>query len=288
MSFYGGFKAFFEWVAVHFVRFFGGDPLYTSKEMKTPRGWLKLLNVLGGYLAVGFFFHSALLQWRRIACPENVPFKDRAACFFPAVLPCAMVVVIGLVYALSRYSAKKELAISEKLFPQGRLPARWIIPTDKIKITGSVGLFFLSYVVLAYVADRIIYVAALMLVIACIDLKTLHWIRKHVATYFKNPDYAPVKGERDYELILSRREIIQEYFYTNPQYWKEASRVAGCAIALLVALRGHCISAYLVLLSTLVVNEIVTAKWRVLRGTAWSALEGGEPAPSAMGKASAP
>jgi hypothetical protein len=288
VSFYGGFKTFIEWLAVRFVRFFGNNTLYTAEEMKTPRGWLKLLNVICGYLALGFFSRYALLQWQRIVCPENVPFKERIVCFFPAVLPCAMIAVIGIVYALSRYSAKKELDMSEKLFPQGRLPADWIIPTDRIKITAAVGLFLLSYIVTAKYVDRSAIVSGLMFVIACNDLNTLRWIRKHVAAYFRNPDYAPVEGEKDSGPILKRRGIIQEYFYANPQYWKEAGRVAGCAIAWLVARRGHRATAYLVLLSTLVLNEIVTAKWRAHRDREWLTVKDVGPTPSAIGKGSAP
>jgi len=288
MSFYGGFKTFSVWVAVHFVRFFGSNPYYDSREMHTPRGWLQLLDVAGNFLAFGFFSKIAWSQWQHVACPWNVLFKERVACFLPAVLPCVTVIVIGIVFFLSRRSAKKELFQSKELFPSGRLPGQWIIPTAPAKIAVSVTLFFLSYMVIAWYIDRIAVVSALMLGIACIDFNTLRWIRKHVTGYFRNSEYAPVKGERDCELIQKRREIIQEYFYTNPQYWKETGRVAGCAIALLVALRGHHTSAYVVLLSTLVGNEIVTAKWRAHRDREWLSLQGGGPLPSAMAKASAP
>src|SRR5579864_2139375 len=274
MSFYDGFKTLIEWVAVRFVRFFGGNPYYDSREMKTPRGWLQLLDVAGNFLAFGFFSKIAWSQWQHVTCPWNVLFKERLACFLPATLPCATVIVIGIVFFLSRRSAKKELFQSKELFPPGRMPSRWIIPTAPAKIAAAVTLFFFAYMAIAWCIDRIVIVSALMLFIACNDLNTLRWIRKHVTAYFGNPVYAPVRGERDYHLIQKRREIIEQYFYTNPQYWKEEGRVAGCAIALLVALRGHRASAYTLLMATLVVNEIITAKWRMRRDRAWLALPG--------------
>ena len=216
MSFYGGFKASTEWVAVRFVRFFGSNPYYDSREMKTPRGWLQLLDVAGNFLAFGFFFKIALSQWRRVSCPWNLLVKERVACFLPAVLPCVAVIVIGIVFFLSRRSAKKELFQSKELFSPGRLPGHWIIPTAPVKIAFAVTLFFLSYMAIAWYIDRIAIVSALMFVIACTDLNTLRWIRKHVTAYFRNPEHAPVKGERGYELIQRRREIIEEYFLHQP------------------------------------------------------------------------
>jgi len=287
MSFYGSFKAFIESVTVHYVRIFGKIPDYTSRDLKTPRGWLQLLDVICNLLAIGFFSKIAWSQWQSVACPWNVLFKERIACFLPAVLPCVTVIVIGIVFFLSRRSAKTDLSRSEKLFPQGLLPAQWIIPTAPVKIAFSVILFLFFYMAIAWYTDKIAVVSALMFGIACIDLNTLRWIKKHVEIYFSSSEYAPIEGERDYELILRRREIIREYFYANPQYWKEAGRVAGCAIALLVALRGHRPSAYLVLLSTLVVNEIITLRWRAHRDKTWRALPGPIP-PNRMKKAGAP
>lgn len=288
MSFYAGFKKSIEWAAVRFVRFFGSNPYYDAREMKTPRGWLQLLDVSCNFLAFGFFSHRAWLLWQRISCPVNVSLRERMTCLFPTGLPCAIVIVIGIVFFLSRRSAKKELFQSKELFPPGRMPRHWIIPTAPAKIAIAVTLFLLSYMAIAWYIDRIVIVSALMFFIACNDLNTLRWIRKHVTAYFSDPIYAPIKGERDCDLIQRRREIIQEYFYSNPQYWKEAGRVAGCAIAWLVAWRGHWTSAYVVLITTLVVNEIITAKWRAHRDGQWLAAQDMGPTSSAMGKASAP
>ena len=256
--------------------------------MKTPRGWLQLLDVAGNFLAFGFFSENRMVPVaaRRLSLEC---FVQRALSLFPSGgSPVRYCDCHWNSFFLEWRSAKKELFQSKELFPLGRMPRHWIIPTAPAKIAIAVTLFFLSYMAIAWYIDRILIVSALMFFIACNDLNTLRWIRKHVTAYFSDPVYAPIKSERDCELIQRRREIIQEYFYSNPQYWKEAGRVAGCAIAWLVAWRGHWTSAYVVLITTLVVNEIITAKRRAHRDEQWLAAQYMGPTSSMMGKASVP
>lgn len=289
MSFYTRLKSWFDKGAVFFMRTLRRDYFYTVEEMYTPRGWLKLLDELGSYLAFGSFSTIAVSKWRHIPCFNIVALKEQAICLFPAVLPCATVFTAGFVYSLSRRSANKELRIAEKVFPQGRLPEKWMFPTDLTEITLSVGIFFLSYVALAWFSDSILAAAPLMFVIASNDLKTLRLIKTRTEKYFGAREYFPLPEDKDYGLIIARREIIRKYYYSKPQEWKELGRIFGCVLAFSIAWRGRRSTAYIVLMLTLIANEIITAVWRVQRDRALLALQGaGQTRRSQIGKAGTP
>jgi hypothetical protein len=227
---------------------------------------LTFLDALGGrVLELGFFLGIAWSKWHRSACSEVVPFKSRVSCWWEAALPCAMVGLIGIVYFLSRHSAKVELSIAEKLFPEGRLPDRWIGPRDPAGITISVMAFFALYIVLAFVSDNIRLVSLLMFVIACIDFNTRRLINLRVDAYFKDSRYAPHVWDPNYTLMLKMRDVIWDHLYRKPHLWKEAARAGGCVVAFGVALIGARSIAYLILMATLVVNEIITWHWRAER-----------------------
>lgn len=76
------------------------------------------------------------------------------------------------------------------------------------------------------------------------------------------------REERDYDLISKRREVIRDYLYKKPHLWKEAARAVGCAVAFAIAMSGSRSVSYLVLMATLIVNEIVTWNWRAERDRA--------------------
>ena len=131
MSFYDSLKAFINRTVELFMSWLGNHFFYTSPEIKTPRGLLRFFDAAGNFILVfGVFLGIAWSKWRRSSCPGNVPLKQWVVCSWEVALPCAMVLLIGLVFYLSRRSAKVELFIADKLFPEGRVPDYWIGPKD--------------------------------------------------------------------------------------------------------------------------------------------------------------
>jgi hypothetical protein len=185
-----------------------------------------------------------------------------------------MVVFIGFLYHLSRRRAKVDLLIAEELFPGGHVPNRWIGSRDPLTVTISLIAFFLLYVELTWISDNVRLVSLSMLVIACIDFNSGRLINARVDTYLTDPEYAPLPEDKDYSLICERRRIIRDYLYKRPQLWKEAARIVGCAIAFGFAMSGARSVSYVFLISTLIVNEVVTWRWRADRDRAFLSLEG--------------
>jgi hypothetical protein len=179
-----------------------------------------------------------------------------------------MVMIIGVVYALSRRNAKAELFIAEKLFPEGHTPSQWIGARDLMGVTISVIAFFAFYMALALVSDNVRLVSLLMLVTACIDFNTRRLINARVDIYLRNPQYASRPEDRNDNLLRETRGAIRDYLYKKPHLWKEAARAGGCAIAFAIAMSGARSVSYLVLMATLIVDEIVTWRWRAERDRA--------------------
>jgi hypothetical protein len=151
----------------------------------------------------------------------------------------------------------------------------------------------LLYLALALVAHCILVASFCMFVIACIDLNTRRLINKNVREDFANPSYAPYSDEPDYTAMMKRRATVEWFLFKLPHLWKEAARIAGCAVAFGIANYAYLANAqdvtscaylvdafycaifgnahssyqldrfaYVVLLGTLILNELVTWWWR--------------------------
>lgn len=228
-----------------------------DQNPESSEGYLKFLDYLCGRLIVIWFFGNfLLLKWRE---GWNL-------------MPLILIVIIGPIYFLSRHSVKEELKINKSLFPQDLVPDELQLK-DRITITLQVTLFMGLYMALAYLAQNIQIVSLFMLVIACIDFNTRRQINKKMRQYFSDDRYAPSQADRRvYEAIQHRRIVISWFLFELPHLLKEALRAAGCAIAFGVAAYGYFNNierlnyfAYIILIGTLILNEIVTLRWRIDR-----------------------
>jgi hypothetical protein len=81
----------------------------------------------------------------------------------------------------------------------------------------------------------------------------------------------PSENDRDYQKILDKRIVARWYLSDLPTRTKEALCVIGCAAALGITVYGHYenanfdFAAYVTLISTLTLNELVTLRWRIQR-----------------------
>ena len=256
---------------------------WTPEQHRTPHGLLTFLDSLGGYvLGFGVFVAAAFQVWRRYGCFDNSSTRaaTSAACVWNALLACTLVLLLGVVFFLSRQSVQAELRIAEGVFPIGRMPDEWRRASDPIWITVSVVSFFLLYLTMAWFAQDIRVVSAVMTVIAAIDLNTRRAIGKRVRSYFSDPRYTPEVADRQGKTIALRRDVVRHFLYDHRHLWKEGGRLAGCAISCGAAAAGQVeriawlISlAYIVLIGTLVTNEVVTLRWRLERDRDWTAIE---------------
>ena len=101
-----------------------------------------------------------------------------------------MVLLIAVVFFLSRHSAEIELDIGAKAFPVGREPEQWSGKRDAATITVSVFAFFALYIALALTAGNIRVVSFILLAIACIDFNTRRLIGAKIGAYFRDKRYA--------------------------------------------------------------------------------------------------
>lgn len=255
-----------------------GDGNWLRADLQTPRGQLVLLNSLGGHaLEFALFASAAVLIWRRSGClgdrqPSVLALLD---CLWHALLPAALVLVFGLKFFLSRISAKHELQMADGVFSPGQVPAQWAGAREPIQITLSVIFFFVLYMSLTWYADDIRLVALAMVVIAGIDYNTRRLINTKAREYFDDPRYAPASSDPDHDLVTRRRAVIRIFLLERPHLWKEAACAVGCALAFALALLGQITQtrwlmpvAYIVVIVTLLANEVVVASWRAPRDAA--------------------
>jgi hypothetical protein len=79
----------------------------------------------------------------------------------------------------------------------------------------------------------------------------------------------PTDDDEEKTAIEESRQVVHRFLYGKPHLEKEGLRVAGCAVAFVLAGVGYwygkewaTVASYLCLMFTLLVNEIITWKWR--------------------------
>ncbi len=237
------------------------DDIFSDQKVKTPHGLLTFLDKAGDrVLEIGFF---AVAAWTILSSKDaNIN----------SMLPVLLIFVFAIKFRLSRRSSKVELAIAEKLFPAGNLPEDWSGPKEPVGITLSTVYFFSLYMLLAWLANYIIVVSLVTFLIGCIDWNTRRLIHKNVRRYFDDARYAPKVGDNHFEAIDASRGEVKKYLFNHPHLWKEGGCAAGCGVGLCIALIWLYVgsnwlrsASYIIIFSTLVVNEIITWRWRSVR-----------------------
>jgi hypothetical protein len=226
---------------------------FLNQKPKSAEGYLKLLDYFCGFVNFSYFGGLVVLGWQQDGISMSI----------------VLILLIGVIYHLSRLSVRQELEIVKSLFPSDRVPDE-LQSKDRFTITLQVISFMALYVFLGWAARDIVAASLCMLVIGCIDFNTRKQINEKMRRYFSDAKYAP--DERGYKAIQDKRSDVGWFLFELPHLWKEAGRVAGCAVAFGVATYGYVnntdrlnVFAYSILIGTLVLNEIVTVWWRIIR-----------------------
>jgi hypothetical protein len=244
---------------------------WTLNRFDTTERFLKSLDYIASY--VGFSAFLALFVAKlQISTAFNggiFRLENWITFISETALPCLLILLFGIIHALGRQSIRMELSLGPRLFPSGRVPLDWGGPKDRVIIFVTIIGFLLLFLLLTWFADNILVASSIMLVLACNDWRTRYLIEDGIRGYFANKDYAPVPEDKDYRLILERRKVADEFLFVKPHLWKEGARIVGCGLALAAAVAGYIhqssemnLAAYAILIVTLVLNEIVTMRWR--------------------------
>jgi hypothetical protein len=227
----------------------------TSEDPRSVEGHLKLLNRVSDLaITVTYFF-----QLFRTGVESG---GDR--------LSLGLLLMIAIKYFFSRVSVNQELEIGKTLYPPGKVPDD-LLPKTRIEITGRVFGFLALYAVLGSVSDRIFWASFILTIIAGNDYRTRFDISSNILRTFDDPRYSPLEGESGYQTIMDKRKIARWYLANLPTRTKEGLCAIGCAAACFMSVYGYFSSAnidyvaYVTLIGTLALNELITLWWRIFR-----------------------
>jgi hypothetical protein len=234
----------------------------TMEDPTTAEGYLKFLNRVSDLTITTTYFFKLFFS--------NL---ERGL----SGLPLALLLVIASKYFFGRVSVKQELEIGKTLYPPGKVPDI-LLPKSRWEITFRVIGFLVLFGVLGVVSDHIVIASVILIAIACNDVRTRDDISSKILGTFSDEAYMPDSGSPGYSKIMARRNVARWYLderehptYLTPTTIKEVCCALGCAAAFLVAAYGYLtnkqldVEAYLILITTLVVNEIITVWWRIER-----------------------
>ena len=251
-----------------FLKWWCGQPF--PEDIRTPRGLLKLLHAIGPQMLEAVVFgYAAWSVVKQQVCPDGMPWTDWLACKVPTMLPFVLVVIVGCVFHFSRISVEGELTFTDLIFTGSTMPKEWSGTNDPLWITAQVLAWFLAYIAIASYAGSVSIVSGLLLLVACLDWNTRRAINHRIGLYFADPRFAPAPTASTYRDLIKTRHVIEWYLYEKSHLWKEAGKATGCAVAFALAMAWQRTGvawmrnvSYGVLISTLIINEIVTLQWR--------------------------
>jgi hypothetical protein len=252
-----------------FKRFFNWYLYWTGNNISNTEGLFKFLSeicrVVAIWTYVGVTGQIAYRYW-------NGKIFDLGGFFSEGFLQCVMVAMVGMTYWLGQLSVKQEIAIAKTIFPPGKIPRDWGTPQDRWATVGLVLGFCALYLVIAYVSQYILIVSGLMTILAANDYHTRYKINEGIDKYFDDDRYSPQPEEEDYAVILARRKEVCDFLFGRPHLTKEVLRTLGCACSFLMAGAAYLYQeprletgAYIVLIATLLINEVITVRWRLVR-----------------------
>lgn len=170
----------------------------------------------------------------------------------------------------TRIEVRKYFLIAKRLFG-ARRPIEWEKVDDHRSITLRIIGVWLLYLLLAWFIDDILMFSLLYSLVFVHNIWGYVSIRKNISRYFAAPNYLPT-DEPNGEFIMRRRVAAEHYLFKLPHLLKESLVAALLFTAFLFALSTRLSHyeapdavPYVIVLLTLIGNEILMIKWRLDR-----------------------
>jgi hypothetical protein len=240
----------------------------------TVEQWLRLLLAIMDLFSLGLFISIAVgqIQFHKYfgQATELLVWSNWASFFRERGLMTLLFVVLMLQLIATRIEVRKYFLIATRLFGTRR-PIAWEKVDDHQTITMRIISVWILYLLLAWFIDDILIFSLLYSLVFVHNMWGYVSIRKNIRRYFADPGYLPA-NEPNEEFIMRRRGVAEHYLFKVPHLFKE-----GLVAALLFAAFLFAVSTrfslyktpdavpYIIVLFTLIGNEILMIKWRVER-----------------------
>ena len=187
-------------------------------------------------------------------------------------LTTALLAAVLAVYWLSRRCVKTELMIVRQLFSSTRLPQNWTYIVGSNEIIKLILVYIATYFAIAWFIDDVRVVSAAFIAIFLINYRNMKLTQATMRKYLSEPALEPREEDEHRDFIMLRREAAEDYIFNKPHLNKEIAGAAGSTVSLVLGLIGYAfdrnylvIAATLIMILTLVCNEVIVFCWRVVR-----------------------
>jgi hypothetical protein len=256
-----------------------------GRDINTVDGHLRALDFLCGVLAVGTlikFFRYNLDTTRYF---PNSFFDFQSALTFAREEGLSLLLLgcVLAIYYISRKSVTFELEVARKMFMPSRMPREWSDVQGGREAVKLVMIFMASYVAIAFFIDWIAVVSAGFIAIFIVNAINMRMQRRTLRKYFSMPSLMPLPAYEHHEFIIRRREVAEKYIFETPHLLKEYCALSGCCLSFVLALAGFAtdtkavlVLAQVILLVTLIGNELTVFLWRRSRNRRLNAIDDDE------------
>jgi hypothetical protein len=212
-------------------------------------------------LDLGSYFHSL----------EELQDPARWGRFWDEKGPPALLSVLVLyIFVVWRFFSRSELEIGTQLFSRSRTPQEWTRVHGHKLVPILIAAFYLLFSALALTVDNPAVFGLTMAALYGIALASQFIRKRNLERYFADHRFQPPDSDEHKAFILRRRQVAREYLFDGRHLVKEASVIAGSLAASAAAFIAAQLGLgptlpFTILVATIVINEIVTFKWRRAR-----------------------
>lgn len=184
--------------------------------------------------------------------------------------PALLSIAVLYIFLVWRFFSRSELEIGTQLFSRSRTPQEWTRVHGHRFVPLLIVAFYALFAILALSVDRPGLFGLTMAGLYSIALISQFLRKRNLERYFADPRFQPPDSDEHKSFIMRRRQVARAYLFDGKHLVKEVFVVAGSLAAATASLAVQLIGLwpavpYMILLATIVLNEIVTFTWRRAR-----------------------
>jgi hypothetical protein len=195
-------------------------------------------------------------------------------------ITAALSVVVLYTFYVWRLASRRELEISTRLFSLSRTPQKWKTLDGHNLVAPLIILFYCIFFFMTVFIDQMTVFCPSITILYIISFVS-HALRvRNLNKYFADPRYTPPEDDVHRDFILQRRRVAREYVLGGQHLIKESAIIFLLILASYAAINPSGIAIIqsvarpeIIVLLTLLANEITLHFWRTRRDEQLSAID---------------
>lgn len=175
---------------------------------------------------------------------------------------------IFISFLLGKREGKRLFVLAPSLFTSAKIPKTW----SGTKMASAVVTVVVGYLVnlflMGYYIDKILVLSGLLCFVFVVSIGSNELLRHNFERYLNDSRYAPATWSKEFQYIMTNRDIVLQFLFTNRHQTREIIALTLCAaIGVLnwTVQQTPLWAGYILIVIVVLSNEFVLYQWRYRR-----------------------